>query len=209
MMSAYMDLIFLLFLVGLIFWRLYRILGTRPEDDRPHFVVINQSDLDPQKVQEILKTQIPTMNMTPAEQVLAAVPNFSKPEFLRRCAKAFEMVIKAVAEADETTLQMLTTKKLFTKFQEVFRARKSEGITAETDLIRIKDLSVENAVITAKGLVRIVVKIVSEQINLLRSADGAIIEGDENFIQEITDCWTFERDSDSKSPAWLLASTKK
>ena len=50
---------------------------------------------------------------------------------------------------------------------------------------------------------------VSEQVNILRDAEGKVIEGDENYIQNITDVWTFERAISSTSPNWVLVSTKK
>ena len=40
-------------------------------------------------------------------------------------------------------------------------------------------------------------------------ADGNVIEGDENYIQNIEDIWTFERAINSTSPNWILISTKK
>ena len=45
--------------------------------------------------------------------------------------------------------------------------------------------------------------------NIFSEEDGEIIEGDENFIQNITDMWTFERALTSTNPNWVLVSTKK
>jgi predicted lipid-binding transport protein (Tim44 family) len=114
-----------------------------------------------------------------------------------------------LAANDEDTLKMLLNKKLFAKFQEIIRQRQNDGITAETDLIRIEDMKIEQAEVSPKGLAHIVVRFVSEQVNLLKNAAGEVIEGDENFVQKITDVWTFERNLNLKSPAWLLASTRK
>ena len=60
-----------------------------------------------------------------------------------------------------------------------------------------------------KTQAKVAVHFVSEQVNLLKSADGEIIQGDENFVQKIDDVWTFERDLNKKSNIWLLSSTKK
>ena len=38
---------------------------------------------------------------------------------------------------------------------------------------------------------------------------GDVIEGDDRFIQCITDVWTFERSLTSSNPNWVLVSTKK
>jgi predicted lipid-binding transport protein (Tim44 family) len=60
-----------------------------------------------------------------------------------------------------------------------------------------------------KNSVKIIVDFDSEQINILKNADGEVVEGDENFVQNITDVWTFERSLNAKSKNWLLVSTKK
>ena len=59
------------------------------------------------------------------------------------------------------------------------------------------------------SIAKITVRFISEQANVLRDAKGDVIEGDENFIQSITDVWTFERNITSASPNWMLVSTKK
>ena len=60
-----------------------------------------------------------------------------------------------------------------------------------------------------KNSVKIIVEFVTQQINILRGADGKVIAGDENFIQKITDVWTFERTLNAKDNKWVLVSTKK
>ena len=110
---------------------------------------------------------------------------------------------------DEETLKMLTGKKLFSNFKKIMDSRKAEGICAETDLIKIENITIEDVQIKNNSTAKIVVKIVSEQINLLKNSEGEIIEGDENFVQNITDIWTFERCITSTNPNWLLISTKK
>ncbi|MBR1841541.1 MAG: TIM44-like domain-containing protein, partial [Alphaproteobacteria bacterium] len=49
----------------------------------------------------------------------------------------------------------------------------------------------------------------SQQVNILKDKDGNVIIGDENFVQKISDTWTFERPLNDVSNAWTLVSTKK
>ncbi len=224
-MSAYLDIIFLLIVVVLIFVRLNSVLGTRPEDgDKPSAKVsarfVSREEFE--KVYENLRREAERKSDVLLEQnsdksaglegvdkILSSIPHFNRGDFCRRCSKAFEMILNAFASRDEETLKMLTGKKLFAKFQEIIRQRAAEGITAETDLIKIDELCIEDADVSSKGIARIVVKFISEQINLLKNATGEVVEGDENFVQKITDIWTFERNINAKSPVWLLVSTKK
>lgn len=220
-MSAYLDIIFLLIVAVLIFVRLRSVLGTRPENDKPEVRVVSRKEFEQacenmrREIEEkmnLASTMQKNQNIENAEgvdKVLYSIPHFDRADFCRRCGKAFEMILSAFANRDEETLKMLTGKKLFAKFQEIIKQRTEQGITAETDLIKVDELNIEDAKISSKGIARIVVKFISEQINLLKNAAGEVIEGDENFVQKITDVWTFERDLNSKSPAWLLVSTKK
>ena len=87
--------------------------------------------------------------------------------------------------------------------------RKEEGIVAETDLISFVETEVESVNFVNDDKVNIVVKFVSEQVNMLKNAEGEVIEGDENYVQTISDVWTFEKSLNPKSNNWLLCSTKK
>ena len=110
---------------------------------------------------------------------------------------------------DIETLESLVSPKLIKKFQEILHQRKTEGITAETDLISITSAEITNLKITKTNVAKITVKFISEQVNLLKNSNDEVIEGDENFVQNITDIWTFERNITSTNPNWLLTSTKK
>lgn len=215
-MSAYLDIIFLLVVAIAIFMRLRSVLGTRPEQNNEVRIVSHEEfEKIKQEVEKIINTSaaeetpINPEQLQGVDKVLYQIPNFNRKDFCARCSKVFEMVLAAFAARDVETLKMLTGKKLFDGFKKIIDERAAEGITAETDLIKIDDLTIADAKISAKGIASIVVKFISEQINLLKNAAGEVIEGDENFVQQITDVWTFEKDINSNTPVWLLVSTKK
>ena len=54
----------------------------------------------------------------------------------------------------------------------------------------------------------VTVRFVSEQINVLRGAEGQIIDGNPNEVQKVVDLWTFRRDTKSGDPNWLLIKTE-
>lgn len=216
-MSAYMDIIFLLIVAALILMRLYSVLGTRPgQKTEIRIITKEEFEKDYKNIYQEVAQKLKTADISAAEKELSAldktllkIPDFNKQDFCARVMKVFEMVLDAFASHDEKILKMLLGKKLFDKFQEIIKQRTNDGITAETDLIKVDELSIIDAKISAKGIARIVVRFISEQVNLLKNAAGEVIEGDENFVQKITDIWTFERDIHSTSPVWLLVSTKK
>ena len=154
-------------------------------------------------------TPVDTEEMSELDKTLAEIPNFSKVRFVDSAQQAFQVITEAFNNADVETLEMLVSKNILKKFQEVIEKRKGENISAETDFICFDKVEITKAEITAKGIARISVEFVSEQVNVLRDAEGNVIEGDENYIQNITDVWTFERALTSTTPNWILVSTKK
>ena len=197
-MFANIDIVFLMIAAGLILMRLYKILGTRPDNEVSKVVKI------------VAEKTAPIPTPTDDETIKCSViPNFNKEDFCARAKVAFAMILEAFANKDLETLKMLTGKNLFAKFKEIIAERDAQGITAETDLIRISQMRIIDAGVSTKGIARVVVRFVSEQINLIKSKAGEVIEGDENFVQEITDVWTFERNLNNLSPVWFLVSTKK
>lgn len=217
-MSAYLDIIILLLVVVMVFAKLKSLLGTRPENETE---ISRESAA---KIFDILMQEHnrkhgaqPTPaelctddeNLSESEKALQKIPGFNRDKFLNSAKKAFEIIVTSFAKGDVKTLETLVSKNLLKKFKEIIGKRQEEGISAETDFIGFDEAVIADAKIDKNDLVKISVKFVSEQVNILRGKDGEVIEGDENFIQSITDVWTFERSLHATTPAWLLSSTKK
>ena len=226
-MSQYLDIIILLVVVVLIFQKLKTLLGTRPDMEERNIAetkatklidIINKElEQTEEKLSEIKKEEQekPQSNteekteLSETDKALSLIPNFNKENFINSAKKAFELIVTSFSKGDVKTLEMLVNLKLFKKFQEVINQRQNDGITSETDFIGFDSAEITHAEITKNDIAKITVKFISEQVNLLRNKEGEVIEGDEQYIQNITDVWTFERALTSTSPNWLLASTKK
>ena len=222
-MAAYLDIIILLVVVVLVFSKLKSLLGTRPDNFEQRKI----SDENAAKIFDMIvkeaeknaaaearnmekeEVQVPEEELSEIDKVLAKIPGFNREKFLTGAERAFEIIISAFSKGDVETLEMLVSKSLLKKFQEIIEKRKAEGITSETDFIGFDDVEITNAKISKSEVAKITVRFVSEQVNILKNKDGEVIEGDENFMQNITDSWTFERALTSTNPNWLLVSTKK
>ena len=213
-----LDIIILLIVVILIFQKLKNLLGTRPDISVRNNKITeeNAAKIFDMIVKEAEKQQITndkksaeTENLSETDKVLNKIPNFNKERFINSAKKAFEIIVTSFSKGDTETLESLVSKNLNKKFQEIINQRQAEGITAETDLIGFNEAEITSAKISANDIAKITVKFVSEQVNILKNKEDEVIEGDENFIQSITDIWTFERCLTSTSPNWLLVSTKK
>lgn len=227
MLGQYFDILVLLIVVVLIFSRLKAVLGTRPSESNRKEVeenaaklfdlIVKEAQQNPQsmvaKVVQLennkLDTEISDENMSETDKVLSTIPNFDKNNFLSGAKRAFEIIVEAFAKGDIATLEKLVNKNLLKKFQEVIEDRQAQGVTAEADFIGFNKAEIIKAKIGKNHVAKIIVEFVSEQVNLLKNKQGDVIEGDDKFIQNITDVWTFERALTSTNPNWLLVSTKK
>jgi len=212
-MSGYLDIIILFIVVLIIFGKLKSILGTGAEDTK--VIMVSKEQFD-KVYKEMKKTTEGTLNesantedLSPMDRDLAKIPNFNKKGFIAGAQKAFEMILSAFSKGDSKTLSALVNKELLKKFEKVIDERKEQGITAETDLIGFVETEVESVHFVGKEKVNLVVKFVSEQVNLLKNSEGEVIEGDENYVQKISDVWTFEKSLNPQVNNWMLCSTKK
>ena len=218
-MAQYVDIIILLLVVFFLFHKLYNILGTRPTETEKKIaeekaakiidIIVKKTDETPSATTTDTPTEILSESASDTDKVLTKIPNFNRSKFLDSAKKAFEMIVSSFSQGDTETLEMLVSKDLAQKFRKIIEQRQAEGITSETDIIGFDEAEITHAQISQNDIITITVKFISEQVNILKNKEGEVIEGDEQYIQNITDIWTFERALTSASPNWLLTSTKK
>ena len=95
---------------------------------------------------------------------------------------------------------------LFRSFASAIDEREAAGEALETRIEKLKDIDIVEAGMDGR-LSRVTVKLVSDQINVLRAHDGSVVDGDPQNPIEKTDFWTFARDTRSNDPNWLLVAT--
>ncbi len=212
-MSGYLDIIFLLVLVLVIFSKLKSVLGTGADDTK--VIMIPKEHFD-KVYRELRKHSLDESAepadislLSPLDKELIKIPNFNKKLFIKGAQRAFETILAAFSKGDVKTLSMLVNKELLKRIEKVINERKQNGIVTESDLISFVETEIESVNFVDNEKVNLIVKFVSEQVNLLKNADGDIIEGDENYVQTISDVWTFEKSLNPKINNWLLCSTKK
>lgn len=219
-MGSFVDIIFLMLLVAFVVTRLYSVFGSNSGEEKIR-VVVKPLDKDMEKkiVENITKSikennlqenvcVVDFDNMSEPDKTLSKIPDFNKEGFMRGACRVFEMVVESFGRGNIAGIRDLMSKKLWDSLNQVLDFRKENNISSEVDFIcfdksEIKDVKM------LKNSVKIAVEFVSEQINILRNDKGEVIEGDENFVQKITDVWTFERALNAKNNQWILVSTKK
>ena len=140
-------------------------------------------------------------------QIRLADPNFDADEFQGGARAAFEMVVHAFATDDSGTLRTLLSEEVAENFQNAIRERLEAGETLETTVISIKSAEMIEAEMRGRHAA-LTMKFVSEQVNVTRDTEGRVIEGDPNQITDITDIWTFARNTRARDPNWKLIETR-
>ena len=77
----------------------------------------------------------------------------------------------------------------------------------EHSLVSIKSADIEKINVKS-SIADIVVKFVSEQVNLLKNEKGKVLKWNDEYIENHTDYWTFSKDLKSNNPNWKLVVTK-
>ena len=140
-------------------------------------------------------------------QIKLAYPAFDPQEFVEGAKSAFEMVISAFASGDRETLNQLVAADVLSAFINAIDAREEAGQTMEHRLVALHKAGVVGAEMKGRNAF-VTIEFISEQINVVRDAEGAVVEGDADDPSEIVDHWTFTRDTASDDPTWTLVVTE-
>jgi predicted lipid-binding transport protein (Tim44 family) len=140
-------------------------------------------------------------------EIKLADPSFDEEQFLGGGRVAFEIIIEAFARGDLVRLRPLLADDVYEKFAGAIKAREAAGEKLETTLNGIRILDIVEARMDGRVAV-VTIKLVSDQINLLRDRAGAVIDGDPAKPVEVVDLWTFSRHTRSRDPNWTLIATR-
>lgn len=140
-------------------------------------------------------------------QIKVADPEFDPDQFLGGARVAFEMVLGAYAQGETSLLQTLLSPEVYANFARVIQDRERAGETQENSLVGIRNVEIVEAFMDGRTA-NVTVKVVSEQINVTRDAEGHVVDGDPNLVLNVTDFWTFARDTKSRDPNWILVATR-
>jgi predicted lipid-binding transport protein (Tim44 family) len=133
-------------------------------------------------------------------------PSFTEQNFLQGSQIAFEMILTAFNAGDKKTLKELLSTEVYKNFETEIDNRKHLATTEENTLIAILSSEIKS-ILLEKDFAKIVVEIVSEQINLLKNNSGEVIEGDPAHVNKVSEIWTFARNLNSDNPNWKLVET--
>lgn len=225
-MQVGLDILVYAVVAAIFLGRLWAVLGTRNEDEpqRPNPfappAAPPASPLTPRAVPEAsakpeaeATVRLPPPVYAPNSvsgglaQIASVDPAFDEKAFLREAEDIFSTVVGAYAAGRLSSVAEFLSPDLMAHFQQAVSARQAAGQTAQTRIARIKDADVVAA--RAEGAhVFVAVRFVSDQENILRDAKGAILGGEEGVYAEVTDIWTFTRETPKPGARWVVVETR-
>lgn len=224
------DFITLFFLVAavLIFLQLRNVLGRRTGNEKPPFDPYTARDAvkapasddgkvvtlprrevtDEEKFSEIDAAAKPGTPLNESlREMLRVDPTFRPSEFLKGARMAYEMIVMAFADGDRKTLKNLLSKEVYEGFDAAISDREAKGEVVKSTFVGIDKSSITHASVQGPEE-QVTVRIVSQLISATFDKDGAVVDGDQENVAEVTDIWTFARDSRSRDPNWKLVATE-
>ena len=225
--------IIFLALAVFIFLRLRSVLGQRTGSERPPYdraapnvvqrsqdtnvvpmpgAVIDQAPLAP-----AADVVLPTDRWkgvaeqgTPLAQGLDAIvahdSSFDPKHFIDGAKSAYEMIVLAFANGDRRALKDLLSSEVYESFDGVIKDREKHEQKTETRFVSIDKAELVSAEARDRAA-QLTVRFVSQMISVTRDKSGTIVDGNPDKVADITDVWTFARDTTSRDPNWKLVGT--
>jgi predicted lipid-binding transport protein (Tim44 family) len=147
---------------------------------------------------------------TPLAQGLDAIvahdSSFDPRHFLSGARSAYEMIVLAFANGDRRALKDLLSGEVYESFDAVIKDREKHEQKTETRFVSIDKAELVGAEARDKAA-QLTVRFVSQMISVTRDKTGTIVDGTPDKVADITDVWTFARDTSSRDPNWKLVGT--
>ena len=215
-----LDIVLFAMVAAFLVLRLRSVLGKRTGHEQPRQDPISQRNQEAETDGNVVElpnrndTADPMTDLDPDDPLTAGIADirgaddsFDPGGFADGALGAFEMIVQGFAEGDRDNLQMLLADDVYENFEAAIDEREEAEETLESTIIGIKSAEVIEAEMDGKNAM-VTVKFVSEQVNVTRDSEDRIIDGDPNQVTEITDIWTFSRDTTSRDPNWKLVETR-
>ena len=221
--DGFLDLILFAMIAAFLVFRLRSVLGRRTGHERPPPDPLAKEPAEPPAKDNVValpdRTGLVEQDETFAAedsddplvrgvaQIRSADSSFDPEEFCTGARAAFEMVVQAYAAGDVKTLRSLLNDEVYDNFSAAVKQREAADEELETTVIGIKAADLLEARVEGR-MAFVTVKFQSEQVNVTRDKDGAVVDGDPTQVTDVTDIWTFARNTRARDPNWTLVETR-
>ena len=140
------------------------------------------------------------------DAIVAQDSSFDPRHFISGARSAYEMIVLAFANGDRRALKDLLSNEVYESFEAVIKDREKHEQKTETRFVSIDKAELVSAEARDRAA-QLTVRFVSQMISVTRDKTGAIVDGNPDKVADITDVWTFARDTSSRDPNWKLVGT--
>ncbi|ETW12770.1 Tim44 family protein [Roseivivax marinus] len=217
MNSPILQLLVLAGIAVFLILRLKNVLGTRegyekppapptsaPRSDRRDFEVIEGGpDRD-------IVDHVPEGSETAKAlaQMKKAEPSFGVADFLSGARGAYEMILMAFERGKIDEIEPFLSQDVYDSFAEVVAAREAQGLIIEAEFVGVRETKLVEATYEEDtGHAEITVRFTGELTQVVKDAEGQVVEGSATQVKRQRDVWTFARRMGSDDPNWQLVAT--
>lgn len=211
-MASLVEILIFAVLTVYLFLKLWQVLGTRTGTEKErgfngdNVIPLRQSSQE-KASEALIEGEFSPPLQEAIEKLNKKDRDFSMREFLDGSKKAFQIVIEAFSRGDLRTLKMLLNPYVFGQFEQAVKQREELGYEIETHIEKI-DACEPLEISFDKDIVRIQVRLVSDQIIVTRDKDKLILDNPSSMANRLVDIWTFERKISVVDDMWLLSATR-
>jgi predicted lipid-binding transport protein (Tim44 family) len=194
------ELVIFAALAAVVLFQLYAVLGRKvgrqPEDAETELAArrAGQPEAPP-----AVPPNVEPAAVSGGDAIRQRDPDFDEAEFLKGATMAYQMLVKAYATGDRTTLKDLTSASVYQTFDKAIAKREAEGRSETIDFPHPPRADLESAEMvgdTAKARVRFL----AEYRSRSKGPEGEAVDD-----RRTAEVWTFQRKVDSRVPNWVLA----
>ena len=217
------DIILLGLLAGFIAFRLYSVLGRRTGHERARDEQLRMPDgaetnpkPAPSKDNVVTLPERPAQagtsssGLTPLARALMDIKladrGFDTERFVSGARSAYEMIVTSFARGERDVLRPLLSDDVFDTFERAIKSREARNVRVDFTFLKLKGARVSGAEMKGRTA-EVTVTFESEVMMAGYDPAGALVEGDAKTPHNVTDIWTFARDTGSRDPNWALVAT--
>jgi predicted lipid-binding transport protein (Tim44 family) len=216
------DIILLGLLAGFIAFRLYSVLGRRTGHERTREEQLRMPDgAETNPKPAASKDNVVTLPERATQSGSAAGTNplaralmdikltdrsFDTERFLSGARAAYEMIVTSFARGERDVLKPLLSEDVFETFDRAIKSREARHVRVDFTFLKLKSARVSGAELKDDAA-EITVTFESEVMMAGYDPSGTLVEGDAKTPHNVTDIWTFARDTSSRDPNWTLVAT--
>lgn len=217
------DIILLGLLAGFIAFRLYSVLGRRTGHERTREEQLRMPDgAEPNPKPATTKDNVVTLPERPAQagtgsagtsllaralmDIKLADRTFDSERFVSGARAAYEMIVTAFARGERDVLRPLLSEDVFDTFERAMKSREARNVRVDFTFLKLKSSRVSGAEMKGRTA-EVTVTFESEVMMAGYDPSGTLVEGDAKTPHNVTEIWTFARDTNSRDPNWTLVAT--